>query len=140
MVYDVNILGARLGKLREYISDLQELLPDGLSAYTADRHRRYAVERLLQLIIECTLDILDHVLCAQHEAVSDNYEEILWNAREKSIISPMLYEWLRGLGEVRETLGHDYLTKYDEEVYRSAAGLAKIGFKMQRELWVLAEG
>ena len=39
------------------------------------------MERLLFLVAGTVLDMLDHVLSARHEVVSDSYEEIVTNAR-----------------------------------------------------------
>ena len=72
MVYRPRSLLERLELLRQYGADLSQWGSLSLDDYLAGRTTRYAVERLLFLIAGNVLDVLDHVLSARHEVVSDN--------------------------------------------------------------------
>ena len=73
MVYRPESLLERLELLRQYGADLSQWRAFSLDDYLQSRTTRYAVERLLFLIAGSVLDILDHVLSARHEVVSDTY-------------------------------------------------------------------
>ena len=81
MVYRPKSLLERLELLRQYGADLAQWRDLSLDDYLRSRTTRYAVERLLFLVAGTVLDMLDHVLSARHEVVSDSYEEIVTNAR-----------------------------------------------------------
>ena len=81
MVYRPKSLLERLELLRQYGADLTQWRDLSLDDYLRSRTTRYAVERLLFLVAGTVLDMLDHVLSARHEVVSDSYEEIVTNAR-----------------------------------------------------------
>ncbi|WP_235181327.1 HepT-like ribonuclease domain-containing protein [Thermodesulfobacterium sp.] len=77
------------------------------------------MERLLFLMEECILDILDHLLAGKFQVVSDSYEEIIKNAYREGIVDEELFEKLKGLGAFRNVLVHEYLELSHEEVYRN---------------------
>ena len=110
MVYRPESLVRRVEKLREYARDLDDLAVPDFGAYEGNKTNRYAVERLLVLVAEVVIDVLDHLLSARHSVISDGYEEVLANARANALISEELYGRLKGLGGLRNALTHRYLT------------------------------
>lgn len=118
MVYRPDSVAKRLEKLREYRHDLAQWRDLSLDEYVADRNTRYAVERLLHLISEAVLDILDHLLSAKREIVSDTYEDVLSNAHRSGFLTGERYRELRGLGGFRNVLVHEYVGLDDATVYR----------------------
>jgi len=121
MVYRPESLIRRLEKLREYARDLDELPVGGVDDYRENKTIRYAVERLLVLVAEVVIDVMDHLLSARHSVISDGYEEVLANARANALISEELYGRLKGLGGLRNALTHRYLTISDEQTYNHFA-------------------
>ena len=91
MVYRPRTLMERLELLRQYGADLSQWHGLSLNDYLASRTTHYAFERVLFLIAETVLDMLDHVLSARYEIVSDTYEEIILNAHRNGLISSNLY-------------------------------------------------
>ena len=139
MVYRPRSLLERLELLRQYGADLSQWRSLSLDDYLASRTTRYAVERLLFLIAGSVLDILDHVLSARHEVVSDTYEEILTNAHRHTLISGDLYGALRGLGGFRNVLAHEYVGLADATVHEHLVKMNGVFSELTRELEGLVE-
>lgn len=119
MVYSRESVLKRIEKLKEYRSDLQDLGSIDFTQFDRDKKSRYIIERILFLIAESILDILDHILSSKHSIVSDSYEDIITNAYRRRVIETTLYEKLRGLGGFRNVLAHEYITISGDEVYRN---------------------
>lgn len=134
MVYRPDSVAKRLEKLREYQGDLAQWRDLSLDEYLADRTRRYAVERLLHLIAEAALDILDHLLSAKQETVSDTYEDVLSNAHRGGFLTEERYRELRGLGGFRNVLAHEYVGLDDATVYRQMGKMNQVLPKLLRDL------
>lgn len=139
MVYRPESLLERLELLRQYGADLSQWRAFSLDDYLQSRTTRYAVERLLFLIAGSVLDILDHVLSARHEVVSDTYEEILTSAHRHALISADLYESLRGLGGFRNVLAHEYVGLADATVHEHMVKMNGVFSVLAQELELLVE-
>ena len=139
MVYRPRSLLERLELLRQYGADLSQWRDLSLDDYLRRRTTRYAVERLLFLIAGSVLDILDHVLSARHEVVSDTYEEILTNAHRHALLSADLYGALRGLGGFRDVLAHEYVGLADATVHEHLVKMNRVFSALMRELELLVE-
>ena len=126
MVYRPDSVAKRLEKLRGYRVDLAQWRDLSLDEYLADRNTRYAVERLLHLISEAVLDILDHLLSAKQEIVSDTYEDVLSNAHRGGFLSEDRYRELRGLGGFRNVLAHEYAGLDNATVYRQMGKMNQV--------------
>lgn len=126
MVYRPDSVAKRLEKLRQYQRDLAQWRDLSLDEYLADRTTRYAVERLLHLMAESVLDILDHLLSAKREIVSDTYEDVLSNAHHGGFLTEERYRELRGLGGFRNVLAHEYAGLDDATVYRQMGKMNQV--------------
>lgn len=138
MIYHPESVQRRLEKLAQYEGDLADLLPTDLEDYLSDQRSKYAVERLLLLISETILDILDHNLAAKHNVVSDNYEEILEHAAARGLLSSDLYAELKGIGGFRNVLAHEYLALRDDAVHAHALKIRNLFPTIRAELERLA--
>ena len=97
------------------------------------------MERLLFLVAGTVLDMLDHVLSARHEVVSDSYEEIVTNAHRHGLISSDLYRSLQGLGGFRNVLAHEYVGLADATVHEHLVKMNCVFRALTRELEMLVE-
>ncbi len=109
MVYRKESVVKRIEKLREYNSDILPLSRMTIDEFKSSKNEKYAAERILFLIAECVIDVLDHYLSAKHGVVSEGYEDIIDNAVAREVITRELYENIRGLGGFRNVLAHGYL-------------------------------
>lgn len=137
MVYRPDSVAKRLEKLREYRGDLAQWRDLSLDEYLADRNTRYAVERLLHLVSEAALDILDHLLSAKREIVSDTYEDVLSNAHRSGFLSEDRYRELRGLGGFRNILAHEYVGLDSATVFRQMGKMNQVLPKLLRDFETL---
>ena len=98
------------------------------------------MERLLFLVAGTVLDMLDHVLSARHEVVSDSYEEIVTNAAHRhGLISSDLHGSLQGLGGFRNVLAHEYVSLADATVHEHLVKMNGVFRALTRELEMLVE-
>lgn len=118
MVYRKESVIKRIGKLREYAIDLRVFAGLTSVEFKSSKIDRYAVERILFLIAECIIDVLDHHLSARHGVVSESYEDVIENALVNGVIDADLYGKLKGLGGFRNVLAHGYLAVNTDEVHR----------------------
>lgn len=126
MTYRSESIVRRVEKLREYFRDLRAYEIASLDELRADKTRRYAVERLLFLISENIIDVLDHVLSSRHDVVSDSYEEVIRRAGEHSLVTDGLALDLRGIGSSRNVLAHEYLLIRDDDVFANLQKLKRL--------------
>jgi uncharacterized protein YutE (UPF0331/DUF86 family) len=138
MVYRPESVTKRVEKLKEYGADLRALGTVTLERYLAEKPLRYQVERILYLISETTLDVVDHVLTTRHDVLSETYEDLLVSAASHGIISGELSGELRGLGGFRNVLAHDYIGLSNEEVYRHLVKMTGLLDRLIEELAGLA--
>lgn len=126
MIYRKDSLKKRIEQLKEYRYDLKEIGDISYEGYIRDKKIRYSIERLLFLIAENILDILDHILSSRFEIICDSYEDIIDKAYERNLLDETLYSKLKGLGGFRNVLAHEYLKLSHEEVYRNLKKMIEI--------------
>ena len=94
------VLARKLAKLREFLSDLKKFEDASLEVVENDH---YAIERLLQLLVEVATDILAHELSSRG-IVPASYRETIRKGVEEGYLSPELgvrLERATGLRNVR---------------------------------------
>jgi uncharacterized protein YutE (UPF0331/DUF86 family) len=113
---------ARLLRLEEVVSRLQQLAGLGQRELRTDFRAAWAVERGLQLAAEIVFDIGNHILSAHFGVTAQDYEDILTQLDAQRVLDGALRERLRGLGGFRNVLVHGYLAL---DIDRVADGLAR---------------
>jgi uncharacterized protein YutE (UPF0331/DUF86 family) len=126
MVYKVEFLKRSLSKLEEYFSDLSKYKSLKMEDYLQKKETRYAIERIIFLVSENIIDMLDHILSAKFKVTSDTYEEVILNSFKYKIIPKDIYDKLKGLGKFRNVLAHEYLELDDELVFKGFKKILKI--------------
>lgn len=103
------VIERRLKKLDEYLSVLSELQKYSLDDFLAEPERYGSTERFLQLAIETTIDIGNHIVADM------NLGDVQWSSdiasilHEKGYLTVELREvWIKMIG-FRNLLVHDYL-------------------------------
>ena len=109
MVLRVDAVRARLLKLEEVISRLEEIERAGVATPGGTFRDAWAVERGLQLGAEIVLDVGNHVLSAHFGVSAEDHEDVIAQLERCGVISHELRERLKGLGGFRNILVHDYL-------------------------------
>ncbi len=108
------VLARKLLKLREFLEDLRPF--DGASVAEVEENH-YVVERLLQLLVEVSTDILAHEL-ASRGVTPASYRETVKRGVEEGLLSPDLGARLEKAAGLRNVLVH----LYEELDYAILAG------------------
>ena len=116
MVFRPDAVQARLLRLEEVISELQELGRLDPGERQGQRRTMWAVERGLQLGAEILFDIGNHILSARFGVSPDDYKDIVEQLAAQGILNEELRNRLRGLAGFRNILVHDYLRLDPERV------------------------
>jgi uncharacterized protein YutE (UPF0331/DUF86 family) len=98
------VLARKLAKLREFLSDLKKF-EDASREVVVNNH--YAIERLLQLLVEVATDILAHELSSRG-VVPTSYRETIRKGVEEGYLSPELGVRLERATGLRNVLVHLY--------------------------------
>jgi len=107
---------ARLLKLEQVVSRLQQLSGLGQRELREDFRAAWTAERGLQLAAEIVFDIGNHILSAHFAVTAEDYEDILTQLAAQRVLDPALRERLRGLGGFRNILVHGYLALDSDRV------------------------
>jgi uncharacterized protein YutE (UPF0331/DUF86 family) len=117
MMVRAEVIRKRLIKLDEYLGILNDLKKYSLDEFVANPEYYGSVERFLQLAIETTLDIGNHIVADLGLGEVNWYSDIAAILEEKKFITVDLREkWIRMVG-FRNILVHDYLEVDREIVY-----------------------
>ena len=98
----------KLSKLRQYKRFLKELQATSLEDFTSDFKVRGAVERYLQVSIECIVDIGNEIISSLQLQRPERYRDIPFILFESKIIPKTFAETIASMIGFRNLLVHDY--------------------------------
>lgn len=110
---------SKIAELRGYMEELREFTPKTLKEYKASELKRRACERLLQIAIECTLDICDIIFSNLKLGVPSSEEDIIEKLNRKKVITNKTANKLKAMKGTRNILVHRYPYANDEKIFRS---------------------
>lgn len=118
MMVRPEVIERRLDKLGEYIEILQSLQRYSLDEFLTEPERYGSAERFLQLAIETTIDIGNHVASDMNLGKARWSSDLPTILEEKGYLSiPLREKWIKMIG-FRNLLVHDYLEIDRETVYK----------------------
>jgi uncharacterized protein YutE (UPF0331/DUF86 family) len=106
-VVDRNRVLAKLDELRGYLNELRALLPVGVSVYPNTAVKR-ACERLLQLCIECVIDISKKLLIGNKLGIPVDEVDVFEKLKMAGILSVDMQAKLKKMRGLRNVLVHEY--------------------------------
>ena len=109
----------KLDELDAYIKELKEILPDSFKQYQIIEKKR-SCERLLQLCIECILDICRLFVSGLKLGLPSEENGIFEKLLKKKILSSEMTETLEEMKGFRNVLIHEYAKVDDEIVFEMA--------------------
>jgi len=121
---DKELVARKLQQLEEYLRELEEATPGAYESYAADTIRKRAVERLLQLCIECASDINAHMLAKSAGVAPADYYMSFIMAGDRGLIPVELASELAPSAGLRNKLVHEYGVVDDRLVYESVSKTA----------------
>lgn len=102
------IIRRKLAVIVENLKTLESIRNIGKEEYIGDVYKRKATERLLQELIEATIDINTHFIVQTVNTVPDDYYESFIKVGELKIIPVGLAEKLAPSAGIRNRLVHEY--------------------------------
>ena len=98
---------AKMDVLDGYLKELREILPSSFEGYKKIEKRR-ACERLLQISIECVIDICGLVVTGLRLGLPAEEDDLFEKLEQAGIISSSRKESLKKMKAFRNILVHEY--------------------------------
>ena len=115
---DPQAVRALLQTLSDYTEDLRTYQQLHVNEVVADRNYQSMIRYALQTVIQCVIDIANHLLIGgDFEQPSDSRSAILGLGRH-GILPPGFAQSLAGMPGLRNVIVHRYTTVDDEFVYQ----------------------
>ncbi|MGH7312541.1 MAG: type VII toxin-antitoxin system HepT family RNase toxin [Candidatus Rokuibacteriota bacterium] len=112
---------ARLDALDGYLSELRQILPASLESYQRVETRR-ACERLLQISIECVIDVCGLLVTGLRLGLPGEEDDLFEKLAQAGVIPNALRDRLRRMKGLRNILVHEYGRIDDRIVYDVMTG------------------
>lgn len=105
---EAEIVKRKLARIAENLKALEPIKDMKQDKYVKDLYKRKATEKLLQELIEASIDINIHMIVQTGNPAPDDYYESFIKAGELKIISQDLAEKLAPSAGLRNRLVHEY--------------------------------
>ena len=109
----------KLIKMEKYIRKLEEIKPDTYSNYKNNQITKYAIERLIQLIVDLALDINNHIIKEAGEYPANDYFNSFIELIELGILTENFAHEIAPSTGLRNRLVHEYEKVNEKIVYKS---------------------
>jgi len=109
----------KLLKLREYIEQIKQIKPDSYEQYVSEITTKYAVERILQLIVDIALDINNILLAYNDKPPASNYFNSFIDVSECGVFDSVFAISIAPSSGLRNRLVHEYEKINDEVVFNN---------------------
>ena len=109
----------KLIKLQEYLGQLETLKPESFQQYIENIAVKYAVERIMQLIVDVALDINNVVLAMNQKPPAADYFNSFLELGECGVLEHSFALGIAPSTGLRNRLVHEYEEINDEIVYQS---------------------
>jgi len=116
---DIELVRRKLSRLNMYLEKLKPISQKSLEEYKSDFYLKSSAERFIQLIVECAIDINNHIVVETENRPPEDYSVSFIRAADPGLISRELAEKLKGSAGMRNILVHEYMDIDDEKVYKA---------------------
>lgn len=113
-----SLITTKLSKLREYQKFLKELQVTSKEEFISDFKIRGAIERYLQVSVECIVDIGNEIISALQLQRPERYRDIPYILAKARIIPNTFADTVAGMVGFRNILVHYYASINLELVYK----------------------
>ena len=107
---DKDIIMAKLSKLQQYLNYLRELQKSSFEDFVSDFKITGAVERYLQVSIECMIDIGNEIISSLLLRRPERYRDIPYILARSGVIPRQFADTMALMIGFRNLLVHDYAT------------------------------
>ena len=102
------IIDDRLKKLQDNLEKLSELKKTGKDEFISDFRNSSSAKYLLQVSIECCLDIANHIIASEKYRRPDDYADSFRVLHENKVIPDSLIDSLVEMAKFRNRIVHIY--------------------------------
>jgi uncharacterized protein YutE (UPF0331/DUF86 family) len=111
---------AKLDELDGYGRELRQIVPQTIEEYLRKVEKRRATERLLQISVECILDVCHLFVSGLRLGLPAQEDDLVGRMDAAGLISPDLAGLLRKMRRFRNILVHEYGEVDDHIVFETA--------------------
>lgn len=108
----------KLDELDGYVQELQAIAPQSFAEYQKIEKKR-ACERLLQIAVECVIDICSLFVSGLRLGLPAEEDDLFEKLEQAGILSPRMKETVKEMKGFRNILVHEYGRVDDEIVYQA---------------------
>lgn len=110
----------KIDELEGYLKELRSIIPEGYDEYLLSIEKRRACERLLQISVECVIDICGLLISGLRLGLPSEESEIFEKLFLNNIISEEMKDTLKSMKGFRNILVHDYAKLDNALIYEIA--------------------
>jgi uncharacterized protein YutE (UPF0331/DUF86 family) len=122
----IEVIVEKLIKMKEYIEQLKKIKPGSYQEYLHNVTVKFAVERIIQLIVDLALDINNIILAYHKKPPAADYFNSFIDLGECDVIDRTFAVEIAPSTGLRNRLVHEYEKINDEIVYRSIEKVCKM--------------
>ncbi len=124
---------SKIDEMTQFIKELETISPETFEEYSGHVEIKRGCERLLQIIIECVIDISMLLVKELKLGLPKGEEDVFDKLYKKGVISKEMKEILRKMKGFRNILVHRYAEINDEIVFEKL-GMIDDFKKFQKEV------
>ncbi|MFH1054870.1 MAG: DUF86 domain-containing protein [Candidatus Altiarchaeota archaeon] len=109
---------SKISELDGYLRELEEVRPSGFREYESSVEKRRSCERLLQISIECVVDVCSLLVKGLSAGLPSDEDDLFVKLGGKRVFSKSLVGKLRQMKSFRNILVHRYGTVDDRLVFK----------------------
>lgn len=107
----------KLDELRGYLDEIRQVVPNTFANYSNSIEKKRACERLLQISIECVLDVCSLLVSGLRLGLPSCEEDVLQKLAAPKTLSPSIIDRVKGMRALRNILIHRYGRVDDKIVF-----------------------
>jgi len=111
------VIENRIKKLQNYLEKLSELKTINKNEFISDFRNSNSAKYLLQVSIECCLDIANHIIASEKYRSPDDYADSFRVLNEQKIVPDSLIEKLVEMAKFRNRIVHVYWEVDEDLIY-----------------------
>jgi uncharacterized protein YutE (UPF0331/DUF86 family) len=129
---------AKLDELSGYLSELRDIAPASIVEYRKVEKKR-ACERLLQIAVECVIDIANLFVSGLRLGLPAEENDILEKLERHGVISAEMVAVLKRMKGCRNILVHEYARVNDEIIFEAVSARLADFADFKREVTIALE-
>ena len=110
----------KIDELEGFLKELRSIIPEGYDEYLLSIEKRRACERLLQISVECIIDICGLLISGLRLGLPSEESEIFEKLFLNNIVSEEMKDTLKSMKGFRNILVHDYAKLDNALIYEIA--------------------